>query len=214
MADQGAGAVTIACIADQSAGAAVLHEAICAVLPGAEVSLIDTGAERGIPEADCVVVDAVVNGVAGIDVLRRLRARGFGGSAVLVVDDLAGNGADELAADAARMGASRRVPRDSLGEELAPAIADALRSREAAGDPRVAAALSSLRQTQRLIAAGQIAIRLQHSLNNPLAGLLAESQLLELEPMDPDHKKSVQRIIELCRRVVDVVRGLDGVGRA
>jgi len=57
-------------------------------------------------------------------------------------------------------------------------------------------------------------MRLQHSLNNPLAGLLAEAQLLEMEQLAPDHRASVKRIIELCRRVVDVVRGLDGVGRA
>ena len=64
------------------------------------------------------------------------------------------------------------------------------------------------------MAAGELAMRLQHSLNNPLAALLAEAQLLELEPLPPDHRQSVERIIELCRRVVNVVRGLDGVARA
>jgi len=76
------------------------------------------------------------------------------------------------------------------------------------------AAVKALRQTQRLMAAGELAMRLQHSLNNPLAALLAEAQLLELEPLPPDHRQSVERIIELCRRVVNVVRGLDGVARA
>ena len=57
-------------------------------------------------------------------------------------------------------------------------------------------------------------MRLQHSLNNPLAALLAEAQLLELEPLAADHRGSVERIIELSRRVINVVRGLDGVGRA
>jgi signal transduction histidine kinase len=56
-------------------------------------------------------------------------------------------------------------------------------------------------------------MRLQHSLNNPLAALLAEAQLLELEPLPPDHRGSVERIIEMTRRVINVVRGLDGVGR-
>jgi signal transduction histidine kinase len=72
----------------------------------------------------------------------------------------------------------------------------------------------ALRQTQRLLAAGELAMRMQHSLNNPLAALLAEAQLLELEQLSPDHRGSVERIIELCRRVIDVVRGLDGVARA
>jgi hypothetical protein len=47
-----------------------------------------------------------------------------------------------------------------------------------------------------------------------LAALLAEAQLLELETLTPDHRESVERIIELSRRVIEVVRGLDGVGRA
>jgi signal transduction histidine kinase len=64
------------------------------------------------------------------------------------------------------------------------------------------------------MAAGELAMRLQHSLNNPLAALLAEAQLLELEPLPQDHKESVERIIELSRRVIDVIRALDGVGRA
>jgi nitrogen-specific signal transduction histidine kinase len=64
------------------------------------------------------------------------------------------------------------------------------------------------------VAAGELALRLQHSLNNPLAALLAEAQLLELEQLTPDHRGSVERIIELSRRVIEVVRGLDGVGRA
>lgn len=47
---------------------------------------------------------------------------------------------------------------------------------------------------------------LQHSLNNPLAGLLAELQLLEMEELAPDHRESVERAIGLCRRVIQIVR--------
>ena len=47
---------------------------------------------------------------------------------------------------------------------------------------------------------------LQHSLNNPLAGLLAELQLLEMEDLPPEHRGSVERAIALCRRVVVIVR--------
>ena len=96
---------------------------------------------------------------------------------------------------------------------LGAAVADALRTDDPDSTAAGAAALRSVRQTQRLIAAGELAMRLQHSLNNPLAGLLAEAQLLELEELPPDHRESVQRIIELCRRVIEVVRGMDGVGR-
>ncbi len=47
---------------------------------------------------------------------------------------------------------------------------------------------------------------LQHTLNNPLAGLLAELQLLELEDLPMEHRESVERCIELCRRVIMIVR--------
>jgi signal transduction histidine kinase len=47
---------------------------------------------------------------------------------------------------------------------------------------------------------------LQHTLNNPLAGLLAELQLLEMEELSADHRESVERAIGLCRRVIQIVR--------
>lgn len=47
---------------------------------------------------------------------------------------------------------------------------------------------------------------LQHSLNNPLAALLAELQLLELEDLPPAHREAVERAIGLVRRVVTLVR--------
>lgn len=47
---------------------------------------------------------------------------------------------------------------------------------------------------------------LQHSLNNPLAGLLAELQLLEMEELPGEHREAVERCIELCRRVILLVR--------
>lgn len=47
---------------------------------------------------------------------------------------------------------------------------------------------------------------LQHSLNNPLAALLAELQLLELEDLSPEHREAVERAIGLTRRVIGIVR--------
>lgn len=47
---------------------------------------------------------------------------------------------------------------------------------------------------------------LQHTLNNPLAGLLAELQLLELEELPPEHREAVVRSIGLCRRIIAIVR--------
>jgi len=47
---------------------------------------------------------------------------------------------------------------------------------------------------------------LQHTLNNPLAGLLAELQLLEMEDLPDTHRAAVERCVELTRRLVQIVR--------
>ena len=52
----------------------------------------------------------------------------------------------------------------------------------------------------------------QHQLNNPLAALLAETQLLAMEStLDAQHRVAVERIIELFRRIIGTVRSLDEV---
>jgi signal transduction histidine kinase len=63
-----------------------------------------------------------------------------------------------------------------------------------------------LRRIQRAVAVGERSAHWQHTLNNPLAALLAESQLLEMEPLPPDQQESVRRIVELCRRLIELVR--------
>jgi signal transduction histidine kinase len=207
--------LSLACVAPESSVSARLQEALLTLFPGATVQLVDVGVERGLPDAiDCAVVDAGGNAMEGTDVLRTLRAQGYSGAAVLLVDPLRPR-SEPAAAD--RLGARYcSLDGDSIAP-LATAITDSIRSQV---NPDHESAISSaislraLRQTQRLLAAGDLATRLQHSLNNPLAALLAEAQLLELEPLLPDHRASVERIIELSRRVIDVVRALDGVGRA
>jgi light-regulated signal transduction histidine kinase (bacteriophytochrome) len=54
------------------------------------------------------------------------------------------------------------------------------------------------------------AARIQHAMNNPLAALLAEEQLLTMEgTLGAEHRESVERMIELTRRVILLVRDLD-----
>jgi signal transduction histidine kinase len=208
-------ALSLACVADQSGPAAALHEALVSLFPTATVTRLDTSIEQVVPDAvDCAVVAAEVNGIAGLDVLRRLRARGYAGPAVVITDgSLSMPPTDE--ASAHRLGARLCSRQNELLTPLAVAVTEALHVEDGGSDGTAsAAALKALRQTQRLIAAGELATRLQHSLNNPLAALLAEAQLLELETLPQDHRESVERIIELCRRVIEVVRGMEGAGRA
>jgi light-regulated signal transduction histidine kinase (bacteriophytochrome) len=54
------------------------------------------------------------------------------------------------------------------------------------------------------------AARIQHAMNNPLAALLAEEQLLSMETtLSAEQRESVDRMIELTRRVIVLVRDLD-----
>ena len=65
---------------------------------------------------------------------------------------------------------------------------------------------------ERLAEIRRLVARVQHEVNNPLAALLAEAQLLSLEPtLAAEHRVAVQRIIELVRRVVGSVQKLDEV---
>lgn len=55
-------------------------------------------------------------------------------------------------------------------------------------------------------------VLIQHQLNNPLAALLAEAQLLGMEPaLGAEHRAAAARITELTRRVIALVRELDAV---
>ena len=69
---------------------------------------------------------------------------------------------------------------------------------------------SSPQDAQRRDELQQIAALVQHSLNNPLAALLAEAQLLAMETtLEPEHRAAVDRMTELVRRLITLVRGLD-----
>jgi hypothetical protein len=50
-------------------------------------------------------------------------------------------------------------------------------------------------------------------MNDAVTALLAEAQLLELEPLADEHLRAVGRIVELARRVATVAGRLDGCGR-
>jgi signal transduction histidine kinase len=71
---------------------------------------------------------------------------------------------------------------------------------------------SFARNAQRREELQQITALVQHSLNNPLAALLAEAQLLAMETtLDPEHRAAVDRMTELVRRLITLVRGLDSM---
>lgn len=74
-------------------------------------------------------------------------------------------------------------------------------SDESDAGARAVAELEALRET---------AARVQHEVNNPLAALLAEAQLLSLESeLSAEHRRAIERMVELVRRVIATIRKLD-----
>lgn len=80
------------------------------------------------------------------------------------------------------------------------------------GRPESAEAIAArdLHRLRAHVALGAAAHALQHSFNNPLTALLAEAQLLEMEPLAEEHRGAVRRILELARRLVILSRRLSG----
>jgi two-component system C4-dicarboxylate transport sensor histidine kinase DctB len=66
----------------------------------------------------------------------------------------------------------------------------------------------ALAAAQRLAAIGETTLALQHEINNPLAALLVHAQLLVIEAATPELKKDLDLVVELTRRIADVVRRL------
>jgi signal transduction histidine kinase len=214
MAEREHRSLTLACVADGSA-AATLYETLGVLFPEATIERFGGEVTPTLSDVvDCAIIDASVAGARGLDMLRRFRAVGYDGAAVLLIDE-SDPGAAADAAAAAGVGARSCALAGNPPTALGAAIADALRVHDGGTEGAASAeAVRDLRRLEQLVAAGELAMELRHSLNNPLAALLAELQLLEFEPLAADHKEAVRRIISLARRVIGVVRTLDGIGKA
>lgn len=175
------------------------------------VDAADTSIVRGRPDAECVIVAVGSTYSAALSLVRELRARGFDKSVILVVHSPEGLSTSDLT----HLGVGAVLRQSELALKLPDALIALLDlERSATQSPHAAEILASLRRMQSMLAAGEVASQLQHKLNNPLAALLAEAQLLELEPLSPEHAISVGRIVELCRRVIEVSRSLEGIGNS
>lgn len=213
------------CVAVPPALAADVRAALAAWLPGVEVA---SEAPRGAAGAagpasaiaaatDCVIAGPEPTGRAALQLLREARASGYDNAVVLLAAAGAPGGgaawsADE-AAEAAQLGAVLLAADALTGEALASAVVAGVEGTSARDDELAGIVREDdgglrgeLRRTRQQLAAGAMAQRLPHALNNPLAALLAEAQLLELEELAPEHRAAVRRIVELCRRVAGVVR--------
>jgi signal transduction histidine kinase len=179
--------------------ATAVRDIFSAQLPGAATETLDAGNLKTRPIADGVVMDGRGDSTAAAALAARLRAMGFAGALAVVTD-----GAGDSAAAFTAAGAGVVRPAE-LASGLVTAFADQL---ERSGGEHAAEVM----RARRLIAAGEIALRFQHSLNNPLAGILAEAQLMQLDSVTTEQNEALERIVALCRRIIELGRSLDGMG--
>ena len=200
--DQKSLVVLVVEVDEQRAG--VLRPLLSMMLPRCSTVATDSPmvTEGTIPRADAAVVDGGTTAKGTIDVLQAMRARGFE-APILVVTPVPDDSALRATMDSLGAHAASRKSIDGSPSELALALTAAVD-----GEQGLAA---ELRQARRIFAAGQAALSLQHAINNPLAALLAEAQLLQLDELTAEQRGAADRMVELCRRIVALVRRLDAL---
>jgi len=194
-------------VVEEENGAASVRQRLSLILPRASIIAADVEAlaEGSLPRADAALIDGGPVPKATVEAVRVLRARGFE-APILAVTPVPDDAALRATVNSLGARAVARELVDGSPSELATALTAALD-----GEPGVAA---DLRQARRIFAAGQAALSLQHGINNPLAALLAEAQLLQLEELSAEQRGSVDRMVELCRRIVGLVRRLDALAES
>jgi hypothetical protein len=70
-------------------------------------------------------------------------------------------------------------------------------------------AARELARVRRVFQVGEGAQAVQLAMSNTLTALQTEAQLLELEPLEEEHRRASARIVELTRRLATVMRRLD-----
>ena len=173
-----------------------VRDVLASQLPAAACECLHPRHLRSRPDASALVIDASSDASQAHETVRHVRAMGFDGGVVLI-----GTAEEGLSAE---LGTAAVAP-DRLAHDLVAALATLMQEATSVHAGQVMRA-------RRLVAAGEIALRLQHALNNPLAGLLAEAQLLQFETLTPEQRESVDRMVTLCRRMIEITRGLDGMG--
>ena len=172
-----------------------IKSAAQAFLCPASVESVDGDAIRRLGAAECLIVGAT-------DDARAARASGFDGAIIVLAT---ARDADEVASFLAQ-GTRFAAPGD--GAALSEALIGAVPLAE---DGKPLAPDASTARTRRLIASGELAIALRHAINNPLAALMAEIQLLQLEARDDETRAASVRMLALVRRLTEMSRTMESV---
>ena len=174
----------------------VVRRAAAAFHRSATVETVSADTIRRLEPAECLVVDAA-------DDARIARATGFNGAIVV----LAATRSEGEAGAFLLQGTHFAAPSDGV-DAVVRALGDAV-PLGADGTPEVVDA--SVVRMRRLLAAGELALGLRHAFNNPLAALMAEIQILQMEARDPETLAATARMLELVRRLTELSLVLESV---
>ena len=152
-----------------------------------------------------VMLDAIMPGLDGLELCRRIRAHPAGRETfVLLVtpadarDDLAG------VLDA---GADDYVSKPTTPENLRARLEIA--ARRIAQEEARRAAEAELARARWLAGIGETTIALEHEINNPLSALLGHAELLLMDgDLSAGQREELQTVREQAERIADVVRRL------
>jgi DNA-binding response OmpR family regulator len=155
-----------------------------------------------------VIVDWNMPSLTGVDVCRRIRESEWSRETFVVMLTARDAGEDLLAALDA--GVDDYVTK--------PVMLSHLRARIAIAERRVEEnaarwrAEGELAQSRWLAGVGELAIALQHEINNPLASLLSHASLLSASPtLVPDDAGTVEILLTEARRIAAVVKRLTSI---
>jgi hypothetical protein len=104
--------------------------------------------------------------------------------------------------------AAVRVALDTVVARASPGVVavGALSASTTGGVEPAPTAAVELERLQHAAVLGGAAVQWRHTLNNSLAALLAEAQLLGMERLRGEEREGIERMIALCRRMISVLR--------
>ena len=160
--------------------------------------------------AEIVLLDQQLPDTTGIDLLPLLLARGNPPSIIMVT----GEGSEELAATALRLGAEDYVVKGSRLKELLPATVERARRNRMLKATK-AEVERELVRVERVAAIGEMTVTLHHEINNPLMAALAETDLLLEGPArEPQVRAGLEEIRAALIRIRDIIKQAGALRRA
>jgi DNA-binding response OmpR family regulator len=155
-----------------------------------------------------VVLDWMMPKLDGLEVLRRIRCAPSGADTFVLM--ATGRGTPTDVASALEAGADDFV--------VKPITPEHLRARLIIAESRIEARAqeqqlkSALYRAQWLAGIGETVLTLQHEINNPLAVMLVETELLIQEPhMPAQFETQLRSILDQTRRIAEVVQRLSAL---